>query len=47
MLGPAPDQVLDVQDGGGQLLLQALLWGHGGSEHRLLGSPSPPDFHGC
>lgn len=25
---PTPDQVLDVHDGGGQLLLQALLWGH-------------------
>lgn len=34
---PAPDQVLDVQDGGDQLLLKALLWGHDSSEY----TPSP------
>lgn len=28
VLVPTSDQVLDVQDGGSQLLLQALLWGY-------------------
>lgn len=28
VLVSTPDEVLDVQDGGGQVLLQALLWGY-------------------
>lgn len=49
VLAAAPDQVLDVQDGGGQLLLQALLWGHRqGSTHASspLSPPNPRDAAG-
>lgn len=44
VLVPTPDQVLDVQDRGGQLLLQALLWGHR-RKYELSGPRRPPD-HG-
>lgn len=43
VLAAAPDQVLDVQDGGGQLLLQALLWGHRQGSTHASGPLSPPN----